>query len=218
MNIGTHAMFTRIPVRHQHTWSAGEECAELLNQAPYNKLVQQEKQVDKVQLEEVNTDTCAAVANSSEGFLSISIDSCTCIFWKGMGLPCHHILALRRYLKVNEFDSSLCLSRWTRQNLKQQVDTTSTDAPCQLNVTRPPRRRQKRTVMAEPDKFTHAAKCTSQLTKVLARTPTNDFFYRCQVIERLSEIWSRGGIATLTEVVETDSKCNICMNNIYAYI
>ena len=50
---------------------------------------------------------------SSEGNLTTTAESCSCLFHGAMSLPCRHIFLVRSLLKSEEFDSALCSERWT---------------------------------------------------------------------------------------------------------
>ena len=47
----------------------------------------------KVKIDQDDGITCTI--NSSNGILSVTIDSCQCTFWKSMHLPCQHMFAVR---------------------------------------------------------------------------------------------------------------------------
>ena len=101
------------PVNQQFAWEARREYASLLTPYALEKVEQQEKISHQVTLE--NVEGQSAQAFSSEGILNITDQSCQCTHWTSLRLPCRHVIALRRLLELNEFDESLCSSRWIRE-------------------------------------------------------------------------------------------------------
>ena len=203
----TLAMYHKVPLKPNLTWPAAAHYAKLLNAEPFKKVVQQESLVDKVTLELddelVVGDDLTATASSSEGFLNVTCFSCECTFWTGMNLPCRHIFALRRHVKCNEFDALLCNDRWTRSRLQERhrIFQEGSIPESQVSVITTPRASR---VMSERTKYNAAASVTMRLNKILAKIPSTEFPHHLQVLEKIADIWDKGGHVQAVEVVCSD--------------
>lgn len=58
------------------------------------------------------------IASSSEGELTITASSCTCMFRLSLRLPCRHILVARAELGLDLFHEDLCDRRWSAEYFK----------------------------------------------------------------------------------------------------
>ena len=65
----------------------------------------------KVKIDQDDGITCTI--NSSNGILSVTIDSCQCTFWKSMHLPCRHMFAVRESRKESLYGITGVSPRWT---------------------------------------------------------------------------------------------------------
>lgn len=71
---------------------------------------------NKVKIDEDDGVKCRI--RSSNGILSVTIDSCQCTFWMSMHLPCRHIFAVRESRQVSLYDTAGVSSRWTMSYMR----------------------------------------------------------------------------------------------------
>lgn len=72
----------------------------------------------KVHLQAAATNCKEYTVYSSNGELKVTCDTCMCLFWASMHLPCHHMFAVREKCGLPLFDSSLALERWTNDYMR----------------------------------------------------------------------------------------------------
>ena len=93
------------------------------------------KQLNLVSKVKLTKDGDVIQISSSEGILSTSAVSCSCISWLSMKLPCRHILAFRLETEMDVFDKVLCDKRWSMdyyresQHIFQSMDDNDTSSP-----------------------------------------------------------------------------------------
>ena len=83
--------------------------------------------------------------HSSRGVEKVSRNSCTCLFFSTMRLPCRHIIAVRQAAGENMYDESLCDIRWTNDFFKNNErifskSFTVDDEPVAIQVIRKKRK------------------------------------------------------------------------------
>ena len=107
---------------------------QLLTSFAYNHVLEQLECVEKVKLFLVKMIT----ADTSAGELLVAADTCGCSFWKGMCLPCRHILACRSAQELHLFESSLCARRCTmeyyKQNQRALASSSSSPPSCHVST------------------------------------------------------------------------------------
>ena len=72
--------------------------------------------VKKLRPKESNND--AFLISASEGEVTVTASSCTCMFWLSMRLPCRHVFVARSSLDMGLFLEDLCDKRWSLEYYK----------------------------------------------------------------------------------------------------
>ena len=80
----------------------------------YRFIAKQISLIDKVKLKDIDGEQ-SFHTSSSEGELTVSCSSCTCMFWQSIKLPCRHIFAARSKLDLNLFNEGLCDRQWSAE-------------------------------------------------------------------------------------------------------
>ena len=63
---------------------------------------------------------------TSSGIVHVTETSCDCGAYQSMGLPCSHILAMRRNKDIPLYCPSIVSERWTKSHKVQLVPSTKT--------------------------------------------------------------------------------------------
>ena len=58
------------------------------------------------------------IVDSSNGKLKVTCNTCMCMYWTSMRLPCRHIFAVRDKCHVPLFDPILVTVRWTNAYMR----------------------------------------------------------------------------------------------------
>ncbi len=82
-----------------------------LTRYAYNFVSKQFSLMDKVKIG-CNTNQQYTI-NATEGDIQVTLESCECMQWESMKLPCRHIFAVRSNAGVDLYKESLCDKRWT---------------------------------------------------------------------------------------------------------
>ncbi|XP_065645977.1 uncharacterized protein LOC136076618 [Hydra vulgaris] len=146
------------------------------------------------------------IVKSSEGMLIVTSDMCGCTFRKSMGLPCHHIFAVRQLLGLNLFEAKLCLERWTMKYYRQHqrvFNTFSETKESCMEICVAPR---KKTILSQHEKFKLALRTTSILATLVSESTGPSFEQRMELLQELQKGWEHGKVMVLNELDETDLK------------
>ena len=136
---------------------------QILTPYAYQMFTRQHSTLHTVKLKTSDVNKC--VFESSSGEVVATTISCSCCFAKATGLPCKHIITVRRKSSMNPFDKDLVPARWTKDSytlhmskrFEGKVDcTTSTGVQ---NA----KRQSKPKILDHFEKYNAAKKCVLRL-------------------------------------------------------
>lgn len=85
-----------------------------------------EKQIDKMQDYQFSKIEEGSAHTAKDGHYVYTVkDSCNCIFFQTMLLPCKHILKFRQEKRIDLFDNTLCHKRWLRETIANVLECTT---------------------------------------------------------------------------------------------
>lgn len=178
------------PLNIKITHPAEAEYLRILTPYAFSKLKEKLNLLSKVNILEETED--GILVKASEGILCVKTDQCTCCFFIGMGLPCHHIFKCRTVKNLDLFSPHLIARRWTKVYYLENSRLTDhcidyNDETCRENVpvTTVP---SKPTVLSQHQKFRAASMLTTKLA-TLAAESCKQFQQRIKLLEKLARLW-----------------------------
>jgi len=148
--------------------------------------------------------------SAHRGDLQVTSNSCTCIFWSSMSLPCRHIFGLRRLLNVQLYEESLCNQRWTREFYRQTqrlfssttAQPTISVAVSSTSIDRP---------LSHLMKHKNASLLTDKLASLVAEESGERYKRRIEMLQQLCNLWTEGKDATIVELEVSDDTTDSSM-------
>lgn len=113
-----------------------------------------------VDLRKVTTADDSFEVKSRDVILQVTPLSCECSSYKN-GIPCRHLLAVRREMGLPIFDKDLCTGRWVKLKILEEVSTACDFLPSV--VTRTVKSRKAKTPM---QKFSNCRRITDEIASV----------------------------------------------------
>jgi len=130
-----HRAITMVQKRAVCSHPASDPCYEYAQLLTPYALELISKQMSKMQLMQsadiVDEADGTWSIRSTSGVVTATADVCQCVFFTNIGLPCQHILAVRKASGLSLFAEDLCAVRWTRyyyQSSQRVFLTTSSTA------------------------------------------------------------------------------------------
>ena len=193
-----------MPVVNYPENSYEEDYASLLTPYAYKYVREQINMVGKVidmAVEDVQCDEMY-IFKSENNQHSTSKNSCTCIFHKGMGLPCKHILAVRELMNISLFIPEVCDNRWSKAFYMASYRRILGHGPCHLeshlNTTQITQRSKK--VLSYNEKYRKTNNITKHLTALVSQLPAREFSVALSRIALINDILEQGGHFVVTQV------------------
>ncbi len=129
----------------------------------------------------------------------VTKESCSCIFYSAMRVPCRHIFKLLQAEECDLFVPSLCLERWTKRYYNQSHPALS--AGDQIVLPRPIHVQWIR-VPDEISKYRKAANITKQINNLAASMSTSQYDYYMTKLNNLHHDMTNPDESVLEEVLE----------------
>jgi zinc finger SWIM domain-containing protein 3 len=137
---------------------------------------------------------------TNDGVKIVAEQSCECVFYKSMRLPCRHIFALRKSLGISIFEPNICEKRWTSEYYKstQRIFLDFPSTPSVTTVFFSNSKKQR--ALSQHEKFRKANMITTELAAVISESSQIHFHRRLSLVKKLIEYWKSGEEVALTEI------------------
>lgn len=138
----------------------------------FNEYKKQVDLIDTIQFTHIDERMCVSGATNSR--VIASAKTCECDFFTSMGLICSHILAFRKFNKLDLFTLEACLPRWYIENLQLMgafdyvLDNKNAEVIQMSQQTRPRKKTAK-------EKYRHAADNSKELCSLMAELPDDEY-------------------------------------------
>ena len=138
--------------------------------------------------------------HSSRGVEKVSNNSCTCLFFSCMRLPCRHIFAVRQTTSENMYDESLCDIRWTNDFFKnnQRIFSKSFTVDNEPVVVQVIRKKHK--ILNKAQKFRESSTTTTKLAQLASDVGPAEYLRRMEVLKTLALHWENGHEVSIHEL------------------
>lgn len=184
--------------------SSEEKYASLLTPYAFKYVSQQlemVKDVISVAVKDVDVNAMYMFKSSNNQYCTVE-NSCSCIFYNGMGLPCKHILAVRELLNITIFEPELCNIRWSKNFYLDSYSKILGNGTCHLeshlNTTQIQQRSSK--VLSYNEKYRKTVKTTQQLTALISELSSREYNKVLGSIALINDILGQGGHFIVCEV------------------
>ena len=135
--------------------------------------------------------------NRTTGDHMSSIDSCDCIFFRCMSLPCHHIFRERAEAGMYLFCADLVAERWTSSYNNPINFRPAQEAVMSASKATPSRRKK---ILTGNEKFKFASKKLQKFATLLAETGMDEFDRKMKFLDGVLMNW------------EEDKECQLVTN------
>ena len=142
----------------------------------------------------------SSTVNSSSGVRDVSNTECECQFANTMGLPCKHILAIRRYNGLDMYCADAVNVRWTAQFYSSKIHLGCQRPRLSIATQQTPRK----SVMSERERYKQAGLKLNELQSVMSQCGMLEFKDRCHMIEELITMWKGMKKVTVIEQGEAE--------------
>lgn len=157
----------------------------LLTPFAFEKILEEYEYAEKVSFL-WNSDDFAVTYSQGETGHTVTTNSCTCMHFSAMSLPCRHLL---RYLNVNQLDvyaENLCDKRWTRAYYYNSHPALNNITNKELVPTVPISFSQMK-LPAEIDKFKKTAAITKDINNCVSNMSNAEFSYFYEKVKDLRD-------------------------------
>lgn len=182
----------KVPLNVSTPHEGQKEYLSLLTPYAYGILCKRYELLNKVKIVESLTDGEYFTVVSSEGNLLVSPTSCTCSFFNGMQLPCHHLLQIRSIKGLSMFCSTLVATRWTKNyyvNNSRLVMVDRTQSLTSLDIDVNTVKTKK--IMTQHEKFSLISSKVKKLSSLASEVSSRIFPQRLEVLEKIISLWER---------------------------
>ena len=138
--------------------------------------------------------------HSSRGVEKVARDTCTCLFFSSMRLPCRHIFATRQATGESMYDKSLCDIRWTNDFFKKNQrifskSFTIDEEPVTIQVIR-----KKHKILNKAQKFRESSTITIKLAQLASDVGSAEYSRQMEVLKSLVWHWENGNEVSIREL------------------
>ncbi|XP_003245327.1 uncharacterized protein LOC100571585 isoform X2 [Acyrthosiphon pisum] len=133
-------------------------------------------------------------------------NTCSCIFYNSMRLPCHHIFKVRKQSLTPLFDPDLCEKRWTRnyyyktQRVFQNVEVAVSDSDTTVTTLY----RKKKKVPTTHEKFRKATLIGAKISELISQASNVHFYRKIEQLECIYNNWLKGHEVSI-QVLDVDN-------------
>ena len=136
---------------------------------------------------------------TSSGNVTATLSHCLCHQFIMMGLPCKHILYVRRTSKVPLYTASICNERWSRETYVTHCGNRSDMSyPHQSIVRQQQPLQAEANVKSQHEKFRQATQVTDTLATLCSEPGMQVYKKRITFLKQLRDYWSNGTDVQLT--------------------
>ena len=143
----------------------------------------------KVELEEIKKGRYCAFTPA--GQITVTSNTCHCLFYSSMKLPCKHIFKCREMEKLPLYEEDLCSMRWTKKfylNRQRSFIQPISNKDNAIHVMKCSKRPRKD--LNENERFREANNLCSLLSSLVSECGGQIILQRMSVLQELYDSWS----------------------------
>lgn len=161
-------MVEKMPINSQHVDEVEKKIRNHLTAYSANHVCSEYHKSSKMIFTSIENDI--HILKKPSAVIKATYNYCDCGSISSMGLPCRHIMAVRRLLNLPIYEESLSRNRWTRSYyLASHPVFKDLKAIGNFKITHKPK--------AECDKYCEASKTTKNIISVLSTLPNDKYDY-----------------------------------------
>ena len=194
--------------------SVEQRYAKMLTPFAFKHLKNQLDSFDKINVIKKLDSDSVAIRSKSLGDITVQSNFCPCSFFTSLLLPCKHVFAARRHLKLELFEESLCSVRWTQsyckdnQRLLRSLTTSDHSTQAEESVVvnmipEPQNRGAQLSEQLQQQKYRRAHDVLISIAQIMSEQGQKEFDYNMKVINTLKEYLQEGKHAVVLEMVQS---------------
>ncbi|CAH1738143.1 unnamed protein product [Aphis gossypii] len=139
-------------------------------------------------------------------------NTCSCIFYNSMRLPCRHIFKLRKQSLTPLFDADLCDKRWTRNYYykTQRVFKNIEVVPSDSDTTVTTLYRKKKKVPTTHEKFRKATLIGAKIADLISLASNVHFYRKIEQLEYVYNNWLKGHEVSIQVLGNYETLFDVC--------
>ena len=160
--------------------------------------------------------------------ITVSCQSCSCRFFTLNDLPCKHILAYRRIMRLSLFDQSTINRRWTleynemhstflfqlHERTEQELPTTSDEAPSPIIY-----EQHTRKPISQQEKYRELFSLCQQIAAIASESGMEAYPHKKTIVQDLLRNWQNGCDVKLVTLNNTKpTEVSICSTRSFSLV